>query len=64
MATTYRVVEAGATEPDDLERWLNTEAAAGWRVVSISTVPANKVDARTHDLNGATGQQTRPSRRE
>jgi len=46
MTTTYRVVEAGATEPEDLEGWLNTEAAAGWRVVSVSTVPANKVDVR------------------
>jgi hypothetical protein len=46
MATTYRVVEAGATEPDDLERWLNNEALAGWRVVSVTTVPANTVDVR------------------
>ena len=46
MTTTYRVVEAGATEPEDLERWLNAEAAGGWRVASVMSVPANKVDVR------------------
>ena len=46
MTTTYRVVEAGATEPEDLERWLNAEAAGGWRVASVMSVPANKVEVR------------------
>jgi len=43
LMTTYRVVEAGATEPEDLERWLIDEASQGWRCVSVTSMPANSV---------------------
>ena len=47
MGTTYRVVEAGATEPEDLEAWLNGEAANGWRCVAVNSMPAHSVTVKT-----------------
>jgi hypothetical protein len=46
MAQTYRVVEAAATDPEDIEAWMNQQAADGWRVVSVAMVPANSVSVR------------------
>jgi hypothetical protein len=46
MAQTYRVVEAAATDPEDIEAWMNEQAADGWRVVSVAMVPANSVSVR------------------
>jgi Domain of unknown function (DUF4177) len=43
----YKVVEAGATEPEHLEEWLNDQAAEGWRCVSITSMPATAVRVKT-----------------
>jgi Domain of unknown function (DUF4177) len=47
VTVEYRVVEAGATEPDDLQDWLNAQAAEGWRCVGVTTVPATSVTVKT-----------------
>jgi hypothetical protein len=46
VTTFYRVVEAAATDPEELEGWMNQQAADGWRVVSVAMVPANTVSVR------------------
>lgn len=46
MGLTYRVIEAAATNPEDMEAWMNQEAADGWRVVSVAMVPADSVSVR------------------
>lgn len=42
----YEVVETNATDPADLQNWLNGKADEGWRCVSITAMPASEIDVK------------------